>query len=47
MYEHAYVSKPISSTTKLKQLSEHAITEQLSQAVSTNPLDPQQINSSS
>ena len=43
MYEHAYVSKPISSTTKLKQLSEHAVTEQLSQAVSINPLDPQHI----
>ena len=43
MYEHAYVSKPISSTTKLKQLSEHAIAEQLSQVVSTNPLDPPQI----
>ena len=41
MYEHAYVSKPISSTTKLKQLSEHAVAEQMSQVVSTNPLEAQ------
>ena len=41
MYEHAYVSKPISSTTKLKQLSEHAVAEQMSQVVSANPLEAQ------
>ncbi len=41
MYEQAYMSKPVSSTTKLKQLSEHAVAEQMNQAVSTSQLDAQ------
>lgn len=33
------MSKPISSTTKLKQLSEHAVAEQMNQVASTSLVD--------